>query len=267
MRFSTLATFAPWLSVFAATTPTLAVDTTDDPNNVTWVDPANAETGQEQVSSLVIHKFTALWNFEVDNDFTETSELIAQIEEAFLLSANEVHNLTDIKFLSAFIKSSFHEHLSSEDDGTKRRTLLHNDGEVYDYDDQDNIEQPDDAANENTGHEKGTGFLRRPRKPKDDFMWRPSYNTLTSVACSFCLDAKDNATTGTLLANPFEQGSGFYQHGSGRDIQLVWQKKFCQKLRSIQPLRRAKRCFIYLDLDHEEPGDNDASSAFAVSEI
>lgn len=255
MRFSSFTITSLLLSAYM--TMTLAVDTTD-PNHVGKVDEEMSNT---VYSTLALHKFPALFTFELDADYAETPELIAQIEEAFILSANEVHQTADIKFISAFIKSAMHEHLSPDDD-PKSMMMLDGDGkEQGEYYGEDE-EQMEGAAvvaavtHDNAGLEEKRRFLRKNRRPKNDFMWRPYYNTLTSVGCNFCLPEDDDATTATVLARPLEQGSAFYELKEGRDIQLAWQRKLCQKLRSIHPLQKARRCFIYFDVDHDEPGDD-----------
>lgn len=259
MRFSTFAMMSPLFSVLV-TTMTLAVDTTaaadpdndnDNTNNVlTTLDQGNVEKEPVE-SSMTQHKFSAIWNFELDDDFTETPEILAQIEEAFILSGNEVHDVSEIRFNSAFIKSSMHEHVTEEEDKKKKMMML------------------DDANN--TGD--GKTMLRfnmnwRNKNSRNNPNLRPYYITLTDVSCKLCMP--EYRYVATDAAHPVGQGSGtaFYQSEQGQNIHAAWQRKFCQKLRTIPSLQKARRCFIYVDMKHEETADDsDASAMLTLKEI
>ena len=272
MRFSPVA-LAPFVLGVVMMRPTLAVDSTD-PNDV-----SNVEEGMSKKvkSSLPLRKFPALWNFEVDDDFVETPELMAQLEQAFVLSANEVHNGADIRFVSSFIKSSIHESLAAEtvSNKKKKRTMMRmldgQEDEDFEQEDYDEEDEAEDAAAANDYHTRGgnAGMLGksviRPSTKKFGPIFRPNYTNLNNVGCNLCSD--DDDATATMLVNPLELGSAFYQLEDGREIRLAWQRKLCQKLRSIPELEKARRCFIYLDLDHEEPGDDDAESLAVASAI
>jgi len=247
MRFSTLALTA---FVNVLLTPVFA----------SQADIPIVEQDTTEVSSMQIHNFPAVWNFEVEKDFTETPEIMAQIEHAFILAANEVHDSTDIKFISAFVKDVMHEHF------TKDNLMMLGEEDV------ENEEDDDDDDNAPDGDETSGSYLRPPtlsrinvhfrsRNTRNSPLWRPNYKTVLSVACNLCArNINDDATT-AMLGSPMELGNQFYELGEGRSIHLAWQNRFCQKLRNIKALQKPRRCFIYFDLDHEDPVDG-PNSAF-----
>ncbi len=206
---------------------------------------------------MASHNFPAIWNFQLEEDFTESPEILAQIEEAFILAANEVHNSADIKFFSAFIKRVVHEHFNKDEDSM----ML---GETYEEQEasEDEVEDETNLARRLRWR---SNFHIRPKNSRNSPMWRPNYSVVLSVACNLCGRHPDDDDAATMLARPLELGNRFYELEQGRNILLAWQKKFCQKLHKIKTLHKPSRCFIFFDLDHEDPADD--PQTFIISEM
>ena len=254
MRFSSVTVASLLFSAYMSTS--LAADTANDSKYVSEVEEAMSEHVD---ATVPVHKFPALWTFELDDDYAETPELIAQMEEAFITSANEAHASADMKFYSAFIKSAVHEHLTDESDDKNRMLLEDEQGEYY-YDGSDKgtmhaaaaAAAADPTGDETTRALRGS-MWNRPANRKNGSTFRPNYTSLGGLGCNLCPN-DDDATT--MLAHPFELGTAFYSLEQGQSIRSDWQRRFCRKLRKIPSLEKARRCFIYLDLNHEEPDDN-----------
>jgi hypothetical protein len=257
MRFPSVAVAPLLFSVYMAST--LAIDTTADPNNVV----AKEEVSKTVDAAVSVRRFPAIWNVVMDEDFAETPAIMAQMEQALILSANEVHNNADITFLSASTKRSVHERITEDgDDNHKRKKMMMLDGDYEDQVDTDKEQKTVAAAGaldkEETPNLRMNWSINiRPKNSKNNPVFRPNYTTNLSCYCRLCSD--DDAVA--VTARPLEQGSLFYELKDGQEIRAEWQKRFCQRLRTIPTLEKARHCFIYLDLDHEEPGDGAEDSA------
>ena len=263
MRFPSVAVAPLLFSVYM--TSTLAIDTTADPNNVV----AKEEVSKTVDAAVSVRKFPAIWNVVMDEDFAETPAIMAQMEQALILSANEVHNNADITFLSASTKRSVHERITEDgDDNNKRKKMMMLDGDYEEGVDSDPAAAAGALDNEETPNLRINWNINiRPKNSKNNPILRPNYTTNLDCYCRFCSD--DDAVA--VSARPLEQGNLFYELQEGQDIHEAWQRKFCQKLRAIPALQGARRCFIYLDLDHVETADNTlvaaSSSMFTVAQL
>ncbi len=236
MRFSSLV-FVPFSSAFL--TGAFA-------SNATFL----IQDQEAEVSALTRHYFPAVWNFELEDDFAETPEVMAQIEEAFILAANEVHDSADIKFFSVFTKGVMHEHFNKDGDSM----ML---GEVDEEEEasEDEVEV-EDETNLARRLRWRSNFHIRPKNSRNSPLWRPNYRVVLSVACNLCGRHPDDDDAAIMMARPLELRNRFYELEHGRNIMLAWQKRFCRKLHNIKTLHKPSRCFIFLDLDHEDPAED-----------
>ena len=179
------------------------------------------------VSELEPHVAPTFWTFELDQDVNETPELVAEIQEAFVLSANDVHDTADIIFSSVQIKQILHEMVD----------LRANEMIISDA-----MEEGDNDAGEDNAD--ASGMLRGGLKA-DVKKWRMRYRASSSVTCRLCPD--DRLAS---MWSPEFLGSRFYNLEEQVDTLKRWEKDFCGKLKKIKSLKKPTRCFISVDFDH-----------------
>jgi hypothetical protein len=216
------------------------------------------------VSDMGTHMAPAIWTFELDEDVIETPELVAEVQEAFVLAANEAHDITDFQFNTVDIKQVMHEKVDLGDDA-----MMLGDTE----------EEGDEGADDKwigtrslrgivdtfVGARRSNRHFRPNNKKKKHtnlFKWRDLYSVNVHYGCKLCSNDDD-----ALMSSPMNALTPqFYELEHGQVIMKRWQKAFCGKLRRIKMLRKPARCFIYLDLDHQDDPADEPNLFLPVSE-
>lgn len=178
-----------------------------------------------------VHKFPSIFFFEVRKNFADDAEIMAEVEEAFILSANEAHDTTKMYFESARIKKVRHEKIEGL-------------GEVMEDDPESPVVSPS---------------IREVAEPSDALeyryyygrQYRINYSNTIGVGCNFCTLDDDNYLGSSFL------DSGYYQTIEGSEVLQNWENLFCKRLASIKKLKKPTRCYIDVDFDHEETDDDD----------
>jgi hypothetical protein len=219
--------------------------------------PPEEEVAASSVSEGEPHVVPVVWTFELDEDVVETPELVAEIQEAFILSANEAYSQTDLDFGTVDITMVMHEEIdSSEDD----EMMLGDTDEDLEEEGDEDADDEGDVMGALRGIADGTlgRYRRRKRKkwtPPSYDQYRNSYVANTHIHCKFCGPGRMmSSTTGTgITPTLFHDLDLDLQRGYA--ARKRWQKGFCGKLRRIKALKKPKRCFIFMDLDHMDyPG-------------
>jgi len=229
-------------------------------------------------------------SYEVDEEVDETPELLAAIQEALVMSANEAHGNLDMQFYAAAIKGVIHENL--EEQVTKEEE--DDDEDVLLEEDEDEEEEewsffPAVLRGRSRSSSKKRSSSRTPwwadkckvkfyaytfphrcRKVPDRHygdrsytndknkknIYRRDVNSGNIANCNLC-PRNPNDDDSLMLRG--EQAAlvpinnQFYSTFEGRSVMAKWQVQFCKKLRRIPALGKPTRCFIHFDSEHEDP--------------
>eukprot|EP00934_Nitzschia_sp_Nitz4_P002085 Nitzschia sp. Nitz4//scaffold16_size188269//123483//124199//NITZ4_001802-RA/size188269-processed-gene-0.61-mRNA-1//-1//CDS//3329538550//2085//frame0 len=205
-------------------------------------------TDSTALEDLPKHKFPAQYYFETKGTFTVTSELLAQVEQAFVESANDVHKTTDIECISDEI-------YLVEEVKKAAQYVRGEDGQVVRHDALDSklvLPPP---------REEGSVRSRwvHPKYVEDDdlerrFSWFYVHTySFTHFFCRFCKDDDDyyyQSDADMILAALEKKG------GKGKVLK-AWEKNFCARLKILGEFDGIKNCRITVDYDHDEPDSED----------
>lgn len=234
-------------------------------------DTAAEMQGDPSLKELGYHVFPGLYYFEVNNDVVDDSALLASVEEAFVQSANAVHDTNLVRFNGVRISDVVHQQVqNTKPDGTEYvpPTLSEESEEGIesaspeDWMEEDDLElsvanfmaEPgrmlSDVANGLTWHRKKKAGKKVDPRQLAEKKWRIQGNLKSSMGCNSCSPEEGGAMmTATGSVSPLT--NGFYLTEAGSDMLIKWQHTFCNRLKLITQLQNPHRCFIRMDFDHE----------------
>lgn len=245
--------------------------------NATWsedvvVDDSHLENESEEDEER--HIYPVLWLFETEDEYEETPQVLAAIEEVFVSSANEAHGTDKVAFERAAVETAKHDAIEKEDQpepslfdtllswvpspseegpgtplplGGLRGSLAVNSGLP--------------AASEATLGARFFGWKRHKarRSTAPSFSierYRYEYIAEVSLRCRFCggddlyyfgATGTDSNSSAPLLLED-EVGQYLTARAHRR-----WERIFCRKLIDIEGIGKPSRCYIKVDRTRELP--------------
>lgn len=214
------------------------------------------EAGRFVASKLEAHQAPAVWTYELDEDVVETPELVAMIREAFILAANEAHDMTNFEFDKVFIKEVMHEPIDLDYDDAMMQGDTEDEGDLDDDDNEWTITSSFQSLVASLGRSKKNRFKRK---------YRTKMTTAVSFGCRLC--GKNGKDDDSFMSSTIDaMDAEFYQSNNGVAVLKRWQKGFCGKLRRVKQLKKPSRCFIFFDLDHLDDPVDQPSLMLSISE-
>lgn len=194
------------------------------------------------------HVSPCIWTYELDSDVMDDSTIFAQVEEAFIQSANEAHEINDIRFEGVRIKNVIHEEVGDDEDEDD----LSSEAEL-------NFAQAIIAGilSPNVNGETPASSLRGKSKwSSRKFRFR-GY-TAVSYGCRLCGGGKKGKDDDAFMTSAAPvMTNDYYLTGEGRGVVMNWEKLFCKKLKKFKQMKHPNRCFIRMDFDHDESSNEE----------
>lgn len=210
-------------------------------------------------NKLEHHVFPVLWTFEIEQDLiADDASILAEVEQAFILAANEVHDPNIIQFNNVRINEVIKEIIGEWDPSPGEENSGHSDLVEQDEHNSTNAigwrywsrPNPNSVGPAIVPLKYRMRLRRRMWRKKR--IWRAGYRSNVSVSCSLCVQRHlaDAAMMNPSL--PLHLGNEYYMTNAGRAILIRWQHALCKRLKRIKHMSNPDRCFVRIDFDHEE---------------